>query len=103
MAEVYELEKLITFSGESHTKKVFFESERLKAQVMGLEAGQEIPPCRMDHDVVFVVLDGIGTLLIDGEEKAIKKSSFAFVPKEKKTRSLKALTKMSVLAIQVKS
>jgi len=103
MMEAYELEKLIAFSGESHTKNVFFESDKIKAQVMGLEAGQEIPPCRMDHDVIFVVLDGTGRLIADGEEVAIMKSSFALVPKEKQSRSLKALTKMALLAIQVKS
>ena len=29
--EAYDLDKLITFSGESHTKHVFFESEKRKA------------------------------------------------------------------------
>lgn len=101
--KAYSLDKLLTFSRKSHTKNVFFESEKLKAQVMGLEAGQEIPPCRMDHDVVFVALEGRGAILVDGEEQVIGKSSFVFVPKEKETRSLKARTKMAVLAIQVKS
>jgi quercetin dioxygenase-like cupin family protein len=100
--EAFLLDKILTFSRESHTKNVFFEFDRLKAQVMGLEPGQEIPPCRMDHDVIFVVMEGNGKIIVDGEEEAIKKSSFVFVPKEKETRSLKALTKMAVLAIQVK-
>lgn len=101
--EAYDLDQLITFSRESHTKNVFFESAKLKAQVMGLEAGQAIPPCRMDHDVIFVVLEGKGKIVVDGEEEAIKESAFVFVPKVKKTRSLKAVTKMAVLAIQIKS
>jgi len=100
--EAFDLSKLVTFSGESHTKNVFFESDKLKAQVVGLEAGQAIPPCRMDHDVIFVIMEGNGKIIVDGEEEAIKKSSFVFVPKEKETRSLKASTKMAVLAIQVK-
>lgn len=70
---------------------------------MGLEAGQEIPPCRMDHDVIFVVLEGEGKIIVDEEEQAIEKTSWVFVPKEKETRSLKARTKMIVLAVQVKS
>jgi len=40
MMIAYKLDKLITFSKESHTKHIFFESEKLKAQVMGLEPGQ---------------------------------------------------------------
>ncbi|MGQ9470817.1 MAG: hypothetical protein ACUVR0_03885 [Candidatus Aminicenantales bacterium] len=70
---------------------------------MGLKAGQQIPPCRMDHDVMFVVLEGEGKIIVDEEEQAIKKTSWVFVPKEKETRSLKAGTKMIVLAVQVKS
>jgi len=103
MMEAYELEKLITFSGESHTKNVFFESGKIKAQVMGLEAGQSIPPCHMDHDVIFLVIEGKGIIVADGEEEAILRSSWVFVPKEKETRSLKAETRMTILAIQVKS
>src|SRR4030042_3184913 len=101
--EAYGLDQLITFSRESHTKHVFFESKKLKAQVMGLEAGQKIPPCRMEHDVVFVVLEGRGVVIVDGEKQAVGQSAFVFVPKEKETRSLKALTKMAVLAVQGRS
>lgn len=97
------LKKLVRFSSEGHTKNIFFESAKIKAQVMGLEAGQEIPPCRMDHDVIFVVLEGEGKIIVDEEEQAIEKTSWVFVPKEKETRSLKARTKMIVLAVQVKS
>jgi len=101
--EAYDLDKLITFSGESHTKHVFFESKRLKAQVMGLEAGQKIPPCRMEHDVIFVILEGRGVVFVDGEERAVGKSAFIFVPKEKETRSIEAITQLSLLAVQIRS
>jgi len=101
--EAYGLDQLITFSRESHTKHVFFESKKLKAQVMGLEAGQQIPPCRMEHDIVFVVLEGRGLIVVDGEEQAVGKSAFVFVPRERETRSIKAVTKMSLLAVQIRS
>jgi quercetin dioxygenase-like cupin family protein len=101
--EAYALDKIITFSRESHTKHVFFESDKLKAQVMGLEAGQEIPPCRMEHDVLFVVLEGRGVISVDGEDQTVGTSVFVFVPKEKVTRSIRATTKMSLLAVQIRS
>ncbi len=99
----FSLMQMVKFSHDRHTKHLFFETERVKAQVMGLEAGQQIPPCRMDHDVIFVVMEGKGKIVVDSKEEAIKESSFIFVPKEKETRSLQAETKMVVLAIQVKS
>lgn len=97
------LNELVEFSDLGHTKKIFFESDRIKTQVMGLKAGQQIPPCGMDHDVMFVVLEGEGKIIVDEEEQTIEKTSWVFVPKEKETRSLKARTKMIVLAVQVKS
>ncbi len=96
------LKQLAKFSAEGHTKMIFYDSERIKAQVMGFEPGQQIPPCRMDHDVMFVVLEGEGKIIVNGEEEAVEKTSWVFVPKEKETRSLKAETKMIVLSIQLK-
>jgi len=90
MMIAYGLDKLITFSRESHTKRVFFESDKVKAPVMGLEARQQILLCRMKHDVIFFVLEGRGAILADGEKQAVGKSTFVFVPKERETRALKA-------------
>jgi quercetin dioxygenase-like cupin family protein len=99
---IYDLDDLVDFHPESHTKHVFFESEKVKAQVMGLEAGQQIPPCRMDHDVIFFVIEGEGKIIVDGEEEILKKTSWVFVPKEIQSRSLKAETRMAILAIQIR-
>jgi quercetin dioxygenase-like cupin family protein len=96
------LSQLAEFSEKRHTKTVFYESERLKAQVMGLKAGQQIPPCRMDHDVIFFVIEGEGKIIADGEEEILKKTSWVFVPKEIESRSLKAETRMAILAIQIR-
>jgi quercetin dioxygenase-like cupin family protein len=102
MMEAYDLDKLIAFSPESHTKHVFFETKKLKAQVMGLEAGQKIPPCRMEHDVFFYVMEGEGRAVIDGEMTPLAATSWLFVPKEKGTRSLEAATRMAILAVQIR-
>jgi|WetSurMetagenome_2_1015567.scaffolds.fasta_scaffold462331_1 quercetin dioxygenase-like cupin family protein len=94
------LAKLVSHSGTGPTKSVFFEEGRLKAQVMGLEPGQRIPPCSMDFDVAFVVLEGEGEIIIDGERESVRPSSWIFVSKESRTRSIEARTKMTVLATQ---
>jgi len=100
--EAHLLDNLIAFSSKFHTKRIFFDSGRVKAQVMGFEPGQQIPPCRMENDVIFVVLEGQGEIIIDEEKETIAESSWVFVPKEKESRSLKAVTRMAVLAIQVR-
>ena len=102
MMKIYSLNKLIKFSPDRHTKHVFFDTERIKAQVMGLEPGQQIPPCKMDHDVIFFVVQGKGKIIVDGQEETVSESSWIFVPKEKETRSIKARSRMAILAIQVR-
>jgi quercetin dioxygenase-like cupin family protein len=100
--QAFELGRLITFSRASHTKHVFFDSKIIKAQVMGLEPGQRIPPCSMDHDVVFLVIDGEGEVIVDGQSVSVRPTSWVHVPKERRTRSIEARTKMAVLAMQVR-
>jgi quercetin dioxygenase-like cupin family protein len=99
---IYPLEKFVKFSPNTHTKKVFFETEKIKAQVIGLEAGQQIPPCGMDFDVIFFVMEGEGEIILDGQSEVLKKSAWVFVPKEIETRSIRSETRMKVLAIQVR-
>ncbi len=48
-------------------KEVFCTTDHLKAQVMRLEAGTAIPPCKMDNDVLFYFLKGEGTITVDNE------------------------------------
>jgi len=81
-------------------KKVFLEHGHLKAQVTCLSAGQQIPPCKMEHDVLFYVIDGEGTIIVDGEQMDLKPGQAAFVPKEAESRSIKAGTNMNILAVQ---
>lgn len=100
--DVHVLEALLNFSQEAHTKYVFFESDKLKAQVVCLEVGQQIPPCQMDSDVIFFVMEGKGKIIVDKKEEILEKTSWVFVPKENESRSVKAKTRMTVLAIQIR-
>jgi len=99
--KIYSLNKLIKFSPDQYTKHVFFETEKIKAQVVSLDAGQKIPPCRMERDVVFFIMEGKGKVIVDGEKKALEKFSWVYVPKEKNSRSIQAETRMAVLAMQI--
>ncbi len=95
---IYSLNSLIEFSPDHPTKHIFFEKEKMKAQVVTLDSGQRIPPCRMERDVVFFIMEGKGRIIVDGEEKELEKFFWIFVPKEKNSRSIQAETRMAVLA-----
>jgi quercetin dioxygenase-like cupin family protein len=98
--ELFDLEKTLLFKESEIYKDVFLEHGHLKAQTTCLSVGQQIPPCKMDHDVLFYIISGEGTIIVDEEEKEIRAGQAAFVPKEAASRSIKAKTKMTLLAIQ---
>jgi quercetin dioxygenase-like cupin family protein len=100
MFKTFDLEKTARFKEDEIFKKVFLEHGRLKAQVTGLSAGQKIPPCKMEHDVLFYVISGSGAIIVDGRRKTLMPGQAAFVPKEAEWRSIKAKTKMVILAVQ---
>ena len=99
---LHRLDDVVRFGSAGPVKTVFYDAGRLKAQVMGLESGQRIPPCFMDHDVVFVVLEGEGELTADADRFSVRPFSWVRVPKETGTRAIEAATKMIILAMQMR-
>ena len=81
-------------------KKVFCATEHLKAQVMRLEAGRSIPPCKMDNDVLFYILSGNGTITVDTETDEINTGCSVVVPHKAESRSIFAKTDLEILAVQ---
>jgi len=81
-------------------KEVFCTTGHLKAQVMRLEAGASIPPCKMDNDVLFYFLRGEGTITVDYETYNISPGDCVVVPHQTESRSIHALTDMEILAVQ---
>ena len=81
-------------------KEIFCTSDHLKAQVMRLEAGNSIPPCKMDNDVLFYFLSGKGTITVDNETVTIKPGDCVVVPHQAGSRSINADTDLEILAVQ---
>ena len=100
MLNTFNLKTMAEFKKEEIYKKVFLEHGHLKAQITCLSAGQQIPPCKMGHDVLFYAISGEGVIIVDGKRKSLKTGRAAFVPKEAEARSIKAATKMVILAVQ---
>ena len=81
-------------------KEVFCTTDHLKAQVMRLEAGNSIPPCKMDNDVLFYFLKGEGTITIDDDTERITAGDCVIVPHQADSRSIYAITDLEILAVQ---
>jgi quercetin dioxygenase-like cupin family protein len=92
---------LIKFSKEAVTKNIFYDEGNLKAQIICLKSGQVIPPCKMNNDVLFYIINGEGEITVDNKKEKLK-SLISVVPKEAESRSISAKTDMVILAVQVK-
>jgi len=81
-------------------KEIFCTTDHLKAQVMKLEAGAQIPPCKMDNDVLFYFMSGEGTITVDNETLNIGPGECVVVPHQAESRSIYAITGLKILAVQ---
>lgn len=81
-------------------KEVFRTTDNIKAQVMRLETGTSIPPCKMDNDVLFYVLRGEGTITVDDETLFLGTGDCIVVPHQAESRSIHAVTELEILAVQ---
>ena len=97
----FNLQKILdSLDNSPLNKKVFCISEHLKAQVMRLEAGSQIPPCKMDNDVLFFILKGEGTIAVNDETLILGTGDCIVVPHQAESRSIHALTELEILAVQ---
>ena len=98
-----EIKKLIKYSEEGPFKEVFYEAGNIKAQIVCLKASQGIPPCKMDYDVLFYIIEGSGEIIVDNECESLKSGDSVVVPKSAESRSIKAKTDMVVLGVQARN
>jgi quercetin dioxygenase-like cupin family protein len=89
-------------AGPAARVAVLLDEGRVKLRRLELEAGGEIPPCRMSDDVVFVVLQGSVVLTCEGDEKVVSAPGAAYVPGGSATRALRALEPAVLLAVMCK-
>jgi quercetin dioxygenase-like cupin family protein len=90
----------LAFSDQGPVKSVFYDADNIKAQTVCLQAGQSIPPCTMEHDVLFYFIDGSGRIIVDGDVATVHAGTCAVVPKTAQSRSIEATTNMKILAVQ---
>lgn len=98
--QVMDVNSMQKFSAEEVQPIVIHESEGLVTRLLCLEAGQGVGPCVMTTRVLYVVLSGQARINVAGEQQQLDANSLVVVPAGV-TRSLSALERSRVLAIQV--
>lgn len=97
-----DLRSVVNYLPEGPYRKIFYDKGHLKAQIVCLKHGQMIPPCKMDNDVLFYVIEGEGEITVDDEKEDLLPAVAVVVPKEAESRSIFAKTDMIILAVQSK-
>jgi quercetin dioxygenase-like cupin family protein len=98
--ETIKIHDHIAFSEAGPYRSVIYNSGDIKVQTVCLKAGQNIPPCTMEHDVLFYFLNGSGRITVDRETTSIASGTCLVVPKTAKSRSIAAESDMTILAVQ---
>jgi quercetin dioxygenase-like cupin family protein len=78
---------------------VLFEQGTVKVRRIELAAGDRIPPCRMQENVVFVVIEGRVAFLTDGEKAVVSAPNAMFIPGGATSRRMEADEASLVLAV----
>jgi quercetin dioxygenase-like cupin family protein len=95
-----DVKKIINYISEGPYKKIFYDGGGIKAQIVCLKAGQTIPPCKMNNDVLFYIIKGEGEIMVDNETEDLKEMVSVIVPRKAESRSISAKTDMIILAVQ---
>jgi quercetin dioxygenase-like cupin family protein len=78
---------------------VLFGQGSVKVRRIELGAGACIPPCRMQEDVVFIVIEGRVAFRAQDEEAVVEAPGAVFIPGGATTRSMEAGVPSLVLAV----
>ncbi|MCX6559270.1 MAG: hypothetical protein NTZ26_02025 [Candidatus Aminicenantes bacterium] len=79
--------------------EILLDEGRTKVRRIDLAAGGSIPPCRMQEDVVFIVLSGRVTFADEKSASAIEAPGAVYIPGRGAVRSMTAESPARVLAV----
>lgn len=79
-ARVFDLSAMGARPYEERDRNVFYAADAFKARIIELGPGGEMPLCRMESHVVFVIIDGEVTVRADGEDFALDQGKCLITP-----------------------
>ena len=98
--QIVETEERMKLPGAAQAAPLpLIETDRLRALLLDLEAGQGVAPCQMSFTVLYYVVEGRGHLRVGDEQAELQRGSLAVVTAGA-VRSISAVAPMRVLAVQ---
>ncbi len=99
MMKVFDLNTMKSHPYEQRDKNVFFGAPEFKARIIELPAGGEMPECDMESYVVFTVIQGAATVMVNQQETRLQAGQCLIT--EPATLALKTETGVKILGIQI--
>jgi quercetin dioxygenase-like cupin family protein len=97
-----DLQQGVGLLAEPVVAKVLLDEPHVRVRRIELAGGGGIPPCRMQDDVVFVVLSGRVRFRSEGDESVVDAPGAVYVPGGATERSMDALTPSLIMAVQAR-
>ena len=80
-------------------KNVFYKTDEFKARIIELPEGGEMPTCKMDSYVIFMVIKGVTNIKVNNQDAILKEGQCLIT--EPATLSMKTESGVKMLGIQV--
>ena len=91
------LEEFTEFSPSKPVSKILYDSEKVRAVLFCLDAGQEVAPHTVVPKVTMLVISGSGAFTVGDQTHEVEPGSFV-VCESNEAHGMKAKEKMTVLA-----
>ena len=70
--DVFDLKNMAVYPFQERDRNVLFRSEDFTARIIPLPARGAVPPCEMASSVIFTVVSGKMTVVVNGGESALE-------------------------------
>ena len=97
--KIFDLDEMKVFSYEQREKNVFYQAKEFKTRIIELPQGGQMPICEMESHVIFVVLDGEATVMVNSETVTLKEKMCLIT--EPATLSMKTVGGVRILGVQI--
>ena len=98
-AKVFDLSAMEARSYHERDKNVFYSMQAFKARIIELGPGGEMPLCKMETHVIFVIIEGKAIVKVDDEDFVMEKDMCLITPPA--SISMSAKTGVRMLGIQI--
>jgi quercetin dioxygenase-like cupin family protein len=79
--EVLNIDEMTDYGPERRVRKRLFMKERIEAELVCYEPGQNtVEHHHVGQDEIFIIMDGAGTIVVDGESRPVTKGDMIFAP-----------------------